>query len=148
MRLYDPSKPNPKGMPRPVAKAPSRGPDGRFQSKLLPVPWTQNSDSRRTNWGKLHYENASEACKKSRCLLCGGPVEKGMVFISRKRSTKHFDPWPPVIPVTLDDAAYFTDNAPLHERCAKLTAAHCPRLKRDLASGEQVICSYEQELDI
>lgn len=117
----DPS--NPPGLPRPIAQAP----DGR----LRPVPFT-NADT----WGILDDERA----RKRDCLVCGLRVESGRVLCEmpgRPGSEALSAPdkgahWAGTH--TLERGAI--DGAPLHERCFKLTEAHCEAVRIKLLDGD------------
>ena len=111
------------GMPRPLA--PNKG-------ALRPVPWT-NADE----WGILDQYRAQKCEKGSLCLVCGKPVDTGFVFTAAKHM--------PVL-TCQDDLEHAVDNGPLHERCAKMTVAHCAHIRQQLFLADAFMVPYEREL--
>jgi hypothetical protein len=113
------------GLPRPLHP---------LNGRPAPVPWSQEiqkdgKDAGAPHWGAISDPRQLEAIAKSLCLLCGKPVEKGLVFVAKEdlkrgkrilRAYKKSD---------LSSRAEIIDHAPLHPRCAKLSKAHCPYLR-------------------
>lgn len=121
---------NPPGLPRPLAD---------HNGRMLPVPWTQQNrsdDCTLTNWGRIDGDRQDLAFDKSLCLLCGEPVETGVVLMTEYAArAEREDPGNPLHRAI--------DSGPLHHRCAKLTRAHCPHLR----DGENTIVDvpYQRE---
>ncbi len=146
-------------MPRPIAEYVQKFSyyDGhelkRPRSFHLPVPWSQD-----TSWGTLHNNRSELARAQSRCLLCGEKVTEGYVIVTSRndslfgiagsgrqyrkvdmeRVLNHY--YPDDLP--REDV---TDHAPLHERCAKLTMAHCPTLHRAAKGEGAVLVPYSHK---
>lgn len=118
--MYDVRDPHPKGLPRPLAE---------YNGRLLPVPWSQDGDRLGTVWGNVSTFHQIDAMEYSLCLLCGIHVEKGFVIFHLPSGRI---PELPISPASLDKQGII-DSAPLHERCAKLTMAHCPHLAQKRA---------------
>ena len=102
----------PTGLPRPLAP---------YGDKLKPVSWSQDGDA----WGIIEPARQCEAIDKGLCLLCGEQVNKGYVVVSDDHGREVFG---------IDSLGYLDrdvneskvlDGAPLHDRCLKLTLAHC-----------------------
>lgn len=113
-------KDNRAGMPRPLAKT---------QGALRPVPWTNAAE-----WGVLHTDRAELSARCSRCLVCGMPVAEGRILTSSIGC-----------PVTVGQAdlhLYAADGGPLHDRCAKMTAAHCQYMRDALRQGTMWAVKY------
>lgn len=110
------------GLPRPLdSYKPRDCPD--VPEKLLPVPWNQS-----TSWGAIEPIRESKCIVNSYCQVCGLAVEAGVVVVCPNKGHR-------IKPAYFhsDLGMNFTvvDNAPLHERCAKLAFAHCPDLRDD-----------------
>lgn len=128
-RVYDPEEPGltPTGLPRPL---------DTYDGKLLPVPWNQSTD-----WGAIEQIREAKARLHSLCQVCGLTVEDGMVVV-------HPEPNQPVKDAyTFEDIAksIILDNAPLHDRCAKLSMAHCPELRDDPYKRGYVLRPYSYQ---
>jgi len=115
----------PLGMPRPLAP---------LEGRRLPVPWSQEADT----WGSGDDVRIDSATARSLCLLCGRPVTKGVVVVALWEKdgieAKTFNELPEIV-YQKDLAEFAIDRGPLHERCGKLTVAHCPHFKKTW--GEQ-----------
>jgi hypothetical protein len=115
---------SPRGLPRPLALR---------EGRPAPEPWSQDS-----SWGTLDTLRAETARRASLCLLCGDQVDAGIVLVdpSDARKTDAQSTLPLYHKHHLD-APYMivrrevVDCGPLHERCAKLTMAHCPHLREN-----------------
>lgn len=138
MYLYDPGKPMPMGLPRPLAEAP----DG----KLRPVPWSQ----RRDEWGKVDdQEGHFNASGMPNCLVCGVPVETGVVILSvpEAESYARFDGHVPEVVTEANlHNDYVADHGPLHDGCAKLTLAHCKTIRELRDAGTVKLRPYRREV--
>jgi hypothetical protein len=105
----------PKGMPRPVMDMGEHG--------TRPVPWTQDDAVP----GKPDHDRLVDAQAQDLCLLCGEPVTRGVIIIS-PASYAEFEHSYQFLPMR-ERLELAIDKAPLHERCAAMTLAHCPHLK-------------------
>lgn len=107
---------------------------------MRPVPWSQDGEE----WGHLHQPCAEQAELNSLCLLCGEFVLTGYVFWYLWHAYLGRAEIDPEAYVSFEDLGQrrVIDRAPLHERCAKLTAAHCPTLKDDMARGRVYLMPY------
>lgn len=110
------------GLPRPLdTYKPRDRPD--VPEKRLPVPWNQSSA-----WGAIEPVREARCIVNSYCQVCGLVVEEGVVIVCPNKGSR-------IKPAYFhqDLGVNFTivDNAPLHERCAKLAFAHCPDLRED-----------------
>lgn len=120
---YQPGQEMPTGLPRPVAP---------LNGTPRPVPWSQDSqlEGGEVPWAQTHDDNRVDVARyNSLCLLCGDPVDNGVVICRN-------NPRYPMLPkYTFDHLregeGNIVDNAPLHERCGKITMAHCPHLNND-----------------
>jgi hypothetical protein len=123
---------DPTGLPRPLAPLTQRDPN----AKLAPTPWSQDGDESGTSWGVLDEVKQQAAQKGSLCLLCGEPVQQGFVFIDTAQSVA--TPLPFYTQPKLKEQGVI-DHAPVHDRCAKLTAAHCPHIRDRMGKPEGVV---------
>jgi len=114
---WEPGMENPPGMPRPVYER-------------SPVPWTTQTDPemfepyfKATEGGfgtavgggdflfeRGDNERMQEALEGGLCVLCGEPLGDPVWFF-------------------LDPRAHTAIDGGLHERCARMTAAHCPHMQ-------------------
>lgn len=113
-------KDNRAGMPRPLA---------RNKGTLRPVPWTNADD-----WGILNDTRSMLCEKNSRCLVCGMDVEKGKILTTSDNC--------PVNATQADLYDHAADRGPLHDRCAKMTVAHCAKVRHDVLHGTMRIIPY------
>lgn len=131
MKRFDPHERMPRGLPRPLAEHPKTG-------KLLPVPYSQSGNE----WGVIGM-NHQYCMPASLCLVCGEAVEQGSIFAVVGQVIGSGDPLPSYLQSNLERHEVL-DSGPLHERCAALTAAHCPEARTKLATGEIVQRPYER----
>jgi 2'-5' RNA ligase/Zn finger protein HypA/HybF involved in hydrogenase expression len=133
----------PKGMPRPLGEHPTLG--------LRPVPWTQknlNEPEQGSGWGMVHADRSKKARENSLCLLCGEPVDQGKVFVDVKARKEFADeyghddllPW-----ARADQSSPIVDRGAMHDRCAELTAAHCPHIKDAINNGGVLQAPYRKD---
>lgn len=108
------------GLPRPLAVAP----DGRRR----PIPWSQAE-----SWGVINEERAAEAKDTSLCLVCGEWVGRGKVLISMDNVRSGVE-IPDLVNDSHLDQMWVADQAPMCDRCCKITAAHCPKIRDGLNS--------------
>ncbi len=140
-------------MPRPVAEYKqthshySHKELTRVRRFILPVPWSQG-----TSWGTLKESRSTLARCKSLCLLCGEKVDEGVVVVSdgnesfptrfpRIKPKAHLEHYYPDDLNRVD----VVDHAPLHERCGKLTVAHCPTLNKASKHDGVVLRPYSNK---
>jgi hypothetical protein len=117
------------GMPRPLG----RTRDGAIR----PVPYTQSG----TDWGVIDTRRKHFGMDRSLCLVCGETVEEGFVLWVRINSDGVADPLENVCASDLAHAR-ISDNGPLHDRCLKITRAHCRRVRTDIANGLTIVLPY------
>jgi hypothetical protein len=100
-------------MPRPLEALD----DGR----LAPVPWSQGD----AGFGVSDLTRFTAATEQSLCHLCGDHVAEGKVIVTKalRRGRRVFRKR------DLKEWRIILDGGPLHDRCAKMTMAHCPHLK-------------------
>lgn len=110
---------NPTGLPRPLATLEHNG-----KARLAPVPWTQEGD----RWAVIDSDAANKANRQSLCLMCGDEVENGVVLAAKTHGDEGYRLKTVYRRPDLNREEVL-DNAPLHDRCAKMAAHHCPHLK-------------------
>lgn len=110
------------GLPRPLARA---------QGVLRPVPWTNHEDE---GWGLIHNARATQCEDMSLCLVCGEAVEDGFIFVSDQNA--------PVRATEAHLSRFAADHGPLHSRCAKMTVAHCQRVRSDIFTNVTFMIPY------
>jgi hypothetical protein len=121
---------NYKGLPRPIYDDPELG--------LKPVPWTTEAFVSSTT-GKKNPEFASadperlnECWEESLCVLCGEALEERVhAFIYQGEA-----------PDGVGNEGCITDG-PMHGRCQKITAAHCPPMRDGLENGRIRSASFD-----
>lgn len=135
---FNPTR-QPRGLPRPLGEHP----DGR----QLPVPWSQNQepDSAIPDWGQIDDDRDTSASKHSLCLVCGHTVVKGKVFERTAKTDKDYqlaggfgtprNKLQPFYTIVDLRKAIVADGAPLHDRCAKITLAHCTKMRVAVREG-------------
>jgi len=127
-----------RGMPRPLEEHPEQG--------LLPLPWSQLFYEKygETIWGRVRLDEKFQQERDScHCLLCGEKVVQGVLFIITEAvSTSDGAALKQLDAKTVFDEELLhrlnnlvLDHGVLHERCAKMTIAHCQTVKKSLASG-------------
>lgn len=117
------------GLPRPLAY------DGT--GTLRPVPHTNSPDA----WGVLHFDRAQKCANLSGCLVCAEHVGEGFIFVSKEKYGQA------PVHATFDDLYNFAiDGAPLHERCMRMTVAHCAHIRDDLRRGEVIAVRYKEKM--
>jgi hypothetical protein len=119
------------GLPRPLGRS--------YDGVIRPVPYTQSG----TNWGAIDSGRKWHGMDESLCLICGDPVEEGFVLwnvVDKRNGTCYEAPEL----TTRDDLGNVRcgDNGPLHDRCLKMTRAHCQSVRWDLARELTVIVPY------
>ncbi len=85
--------------------------------------------------------------------MCGLVVKAGVVFVGADnedelaivRDSYTQDDLQGDMTLSGGFATTVIDMAPLHERCAKLTEAHCPVIKRKLREGTAWIRPYKRD---
>lgn len=127
------------GLPRPIRTDPSG--TGR------PVPWTQGHK----DWGDIAKPRMQQAYTESLCLVCGLAVARGVVFLDMGVLGQR----PLPTSVTRKDLGRnvaadqpIADGGCLHERCAKMTVAHCRTIRKKFQAGDIVLVPYSQTPDI
>lgn len=112
---------NAEGLPRPLWDNPELG--------LKPVPWTtetyRSSSCPEPDFGSADPERMQECWRLGLCVLCGEALtETVAAFIYAGDPPDGFG------------APGCVTDGPLHERCAKMTAAHCPPISLGVAAGK------------
>jgi hypothetical protein len=123
-----------RGMPRPICVR---------DDTMRPVPWSQGEA-----WGSASTHRQQLAIAQSRCLVCGEVVRKGVVFV-RTTKTEAAEPDHPPVKGSYDinDLPYNSAivEGAIHEKCAKLTRAHCKPVRNRLKDGIYVERPYERK---
>lgn len=113
---------NPVGLPRPLDMTP----DGT----LAPVPWSQGC----MGFGYVQTERLAASLRDGLCLVCGEPVDQGLVLPSPSHDLKsQYGP---------QHLHMVVDNGPMRRRCLKLAAHHCPHLR----AGSLVLRPYTHDI--
>jgi len=133
-------RPYPRGLPRPIGEHRSQG--------KLPVPWSQEVSDPDDGplWGQVRCDDEyREDLARNCCLLCGEVVKQGVLFLDVAAPTKT-----PVQELSksiiamkqpCDESALrkldsiVVDHGVLHERCGKMTEAHCKSINEALKAG-------------
>lgn len=130
-----------RGLPRPLEE---------HDDTLRPVPWSQGS-----GWGVADEARQRIAQQQSRCLVCGEPVQEGIVFVRTDKSdmvvAPEATPLARDIPPLKDE--YDINDLPptsrvvegaMHTGCAKLTRAHCKPARLRLNEGIWIERAYKR----
>jgi hypothetical protein len=127
--------PKVKGLPRPIAA---------YRGMPKPVPYSQDMGM----WATA--DDAGDCVREGLCLVCGEQVDDGLVLIDFSVSAsikKNFSRRRVYRFVDLElicDLTGIVDNAPMHDRCAKLTAAHCDHVTDALREGRMKFKAYRR----
>jgi|SRR6187402_1533769 len=113
------------GLPRPIHED--------KHGVLRPVPWSQDGG----RWGLTDQDRLYECTEHASCLVCGDRVTEGVVLNSTHWRLGQLMLFA-TLTTLLDDAAV-ADGGPLHDRCMKITRAHCRSVRESLQNGTLVI---------
>jgi hypothetical protein len=107
----------------------------------MPVPYSQDTFGPEPAWGI----GAFNVQRDGDCLVCGESVNQGKVFVYTDNLSYTGGQTVDDLVAGFKDLKTVLDESPCHDKCAKITAAHCPVIKRDLKNKKLLIVNYNKD---